>query len=298
MRVTLRRTKHFLQVRLLQRQEIVRARQTDDAGDGRGGQSRGREVAVIERQQRGNVSAGRVPHEVHARGIRPEFARMRGGPAGGPRRVGHEAGHVDLRMQPVIRHHGDVSELGHRGRDKPVIGLVAPAPAPSVPKNQQGARCGCGAAGYVQVQAVSRIGAILDVGPAPVVAECSRHIAGDDREPQSPLTYDPDEFPRHVARRHRALLPQRVGEHAAGIDETVPAQPAKRILRVLGEPTGRASEPETVAPVVHVAGTCAARRCSAARPPTGSAGSTPRSPPHRRRPRRYRDRRDVRGSCR
>ena len=62
--IKLRRTKHVLIVRLEQRQEIVRSGQADDTGDVRRGLPGGGEIARIQRHQRGQVRARRMPHQV------------------------------------------------------------------------------------------------------------------------------------------------------------------------------------------------------------------------------------------
>ena len=92
--------------------------------------------------------------------VAAKIAGVRDRPKRSPRGVVHEAGHLHLRIVPVIRQNRDATAPREGGPDKPVVRLVSESPTSAMPEDDHRTRRRGGRARFVHVQTMLRIGAV------------------------------------------------------------------------------------------------------------------------------------------
>ncbi len=154
------------------------------------------------------MRARRMPHQVQALRIRAELAGVAGSPEGCARGIVHEARHFHFTVMAVVRQHGDIAQGGEGRADKAVVGLVAEAPAAAMPEDDQRPRRCKRSLRHIHIDAMLRIGAVREIGMAPMVAEGRGHIGRYEGEARaagrSPRAQSRKQGPaRHAIGSHR-----------------------------------------------------------------------------------------------
>lgn len=219
--------------------DVPHGRERDDAANLRRIEPPPGHLVLRRADERREVAAGRVPHDVHTRGIAAVIGRVLDRPAEARDDVVEDARDGHLGGEPVALDHRDDASLRESGPDRAVEPrraavevLVALDPVPAVDEVDDGRalrrlRRRHRGPGRVDVEAVLRVSAPRDVDHVPCLDDVSRW----EGEPK----------PRRLARREGA------GREACG-DERRAAREERPFLHVGGTRRGRATVPRRDAP--------------------------------------------------